>query len=49
MKKSRLLIAGVIATSLVVLPLAYALGARRAPPGPSPTDLALINGVIQLV
>jgi carboxyl-terminal processing protease len=49
MKKSRLLIAGVIATSLAVLPLAYAVGARRAQPGPSPTDLALINGVIQLV
>jgi carboxyl-terminal processing protease len=47
MKKSRLVIVGVVATALVALPVAYALGARRA--GPSPIDLALINGVIQLV
>ena len=47
MKKSRLAIAGIVAASLVALPVAYALGARAA--GPSPRDLTLINGVIQLV
>src|SRR5512140_2126297 len=46
MKKSRLIVAGVVATALVALPVAYALGARRA--GPSPMDLALINGVSEL-
>jgi carboxyl-terminal processing protease len=48
MKKSRLIIVGVVATTLVGLPIALALGARRAG-GPSPTELALINGIIQLV
>jgi len=47
MKKSRLAVVGVVATSLVALPVVYALGARAA--GPSPVDLALLNGVIQLV
>ncbi len=47
MKKSRLVFVGAVAASLVALPVAYALGARTA--GPSPIDLALLNGVIQLV
>lgn len=47
MKKSRLVIVSVVATALVAMPVAFALGARRA--GPSPIDLALINGVIQVV
>ncbi len=47
MKKSRLVVVGAVAASLVALPVAYALGARTA--GPSPIDLALLNGVIQLV
>ena len=47
MKKSRLVVVGVVAAALVSLPVAYALAARRA--GPSPTDLTLINGVVKLV
>jgi carboxyl-terminal processing protease len=46
MRKSRLVV-GVVAAAIVALPVAYALGARRA--GPSQADLALINGVIQVV
>ncbi|HZT24940.1 MAG TPA: S41 family peptidase [Pseudolabrys sp.] len=49
MRKSRLVVVlSVALTALIVLPIAYAVGARRAA-GPSPTDLALINGVMQLV
>jgi len=44
--KKRLVIVGVVAATLVAVPLAVALGARS---GPSANDLALINGVIQLV
>jgi len=47
MRKSRLVIVSVVATALVALPVAYALGARRA--DSSQMDLALVNGVIQLV
>jgi carboxyl-terminal processing protease len=47
MRKSRLAIVGVVAISLSALPVAYAIGARTG--GPSPTDLALLDGVIQLV
>jgi carboxyl-terminal processing protease len=47
MRKSRLAIVGLIAVSLTALPVAYAIGARNS--GPSPTDLALLDGVIQLV
>jgi carboxyl-terminal processing protease len=48
MRKSRVVIIGVVATALAALPVAYAIGARNGS-GPSPTDLALIDGVIQLV
>ena len=48
MRKPRLVIVSVIAACLTALPVAYAVGARTAS-GPSPTDLALIDGVIQLV
>ena len=48
MKKSRLAIVGVVAVSLASLPVAYAIGAHRTS-GPSPTDLALLDGVMQLV
>jgi carboxyl-terminal processing protease len=47
MRKSRLAIVGVVAVSLTALPLAYAIGARNG--GLSPTDLALLDGVVQLV
>ncbi len=47
MKKSRLAVVGVVALSLTALPVAYAIGARQG--GPSPTDLALFDGIIQLV
>jgi carboxyl-terminal processing protease len=47
MSKSRLLIVGAVAAMLTALPVAFAVGARTA--GPSRDDLALINGVIQLV
>jgi len=47
MRKSRLVIVSVVATALVALPVAFALGARRA--GPTEMDLALINGIMQLV
>jgi len=47
MRKSRLAFVGVVAISLSALPVAYAIGARSS--GPSPTDLALLDGVIQLV
>ena len=46
-KNARLIIVGVFAAALVAVPLAVAVGAR--PDAPSATDLALINGVIQLV
>ena len=48
MRKPRLVIVSLIAACLTALPVAYAVGARTAS-GPSPTDLALIDGVIQLV
>jgi carboxyl-terminal processing protease len=48
MKKPRLVIVSVVAACLTALPVAYAIGARTAA-GPSPTDLALLDGVIQLV
>jgi carboxyl-terminal processing protease len=47
MIKSRLAIVGVVAACLTALPVAYAIGARNS--GVSPTDLALLDGVIQLV
>src|SRR5579862_2122774 len=47
MRKSRFVIVSVVATALVALPVAFALGARRA--GPTEMDLALINGIMQLV
>ncbi|MBX6327945.1 MAG: S41 family peptidase [Pseudolabrys sp.] len=47
MKNPRVAVTAAAAMSLVLLPVAFALGARSA--GPSPTDLALIDGVIQLV
>jgi len=47
MKRARLLIAGVIAAAVAAIPLAVAIGARSQ--APSATDLALIDGVIQLV
>lgn len=47
MQKSRFIIVAVIAAAMTGLPLAFALGARDS--GPSRSDLALINGVIQLV
>jgi carboxyl-terminal processing protease len=48
MRKPRLVIVSVVAACLTALPIAYAIGARTAS-GPSPTDLALLDGVIQLV
>jgi carboxyl-terminal processing protease len=47
MKKSRLVILSVAATVLTAVPVAFAIGAHIA--GPSRSDLALIDGVIQLV
>lgn len=47
MKKVGLITAGAVAAALVVVPLAVTVSARTS--SPSPTDLALINGVIQLV
>jgi carboxyl-terminal processing protease len=47
MKKSRLVIVSVVATVLTAVPVALAIGARVA--GPSRNDLALLDGVIQLV
>ena len=47
MKNTRLIIVGAFAAALVAVPLAVAVGAR--PDAPSATDMALINGVIQLV
>ena len=47
MRKSRLAIVGIVAVSLTALPVAYAIGARNS--GPSPTELALLDGVMQLV
>lgn len=47
MKKPRLAVIAIATAAVVALPAAYAIGARRG--GPSPTDLALINGVMQLV
>jgi carboxyl-terminal processing protease len=47
MKKSRLVIVSVAATVLTAVPVAFAIGAHIA--GPSRTDLALLDGVIQLV
>jgi len=46
MKNARLLLVGVIGAALAFSPLSGAIGAER---GPSQTDLALINGIIQLV
>ncbi len=46
MKNARLFIVGVIGAALAFSPLSGAVGAER---GPSQTDLALINGIIQLV
>ncbi len=48
MRKSRLVFVGVVAASLTALPVAYAIGAHHNS-GPSATDLALLDGVIQLV
>ena len=48
MRKPRLVIVSVVAACLTALPVAYAIGARTAS-GPSPSDLALLDGVIQLV
>jgi carboxyl-terminal processing protease len=48
MRKSRLVMVGIVAASLTALPVAYAIGARHSS-GPSRTDLALLAGVIQLV
>ena len=47
MKNTRLVTVGAVAAALVAVPLAVAVGARSI--GPSPTDLALLDGVIQLV
>ena len=47
MKNSRLLFVGVLGAALTIGPLVGAFAARRA--GPSQTDLALLDGVIQLV
>jgi carboxyl-terminal processing protease len=47
MKHARLLVAGVVTVALAAIPLAVAIGARSE--APSATDLALIDGVIQLV
>jgi carboxyl-terminal processing protease len=49
MRKSRLLVVGVVAAALGALPVAYAIGASTASSGLSTQDLALIGGVIQLV
>jgi len=49
MRKSRLLVVGVVAAALGALPVAYAIGASNASSGLSTQDLALIGGVIQLV
>ncbi len=46
MKNARLFFVGVIGAALAFSPLSGAVGAER---GPSQTDLALINGIIQLV
>ena len=46
MKNARLLFVGVIGAALAFCPMTGAIGAQR---GPSQTDLALIDGVIQLV
>ena len=46
MKNARLLFVGVIGAALAFCPMTGAVGAQR---GPSQTDLALIDGVIQLV
>ena len=48
MRKPRLVVISVVAACLTALPVAYAIGARTGS-GPSPSDLALIDGVIQLV
>jgi carboxyl-terminal processing protease len=47
MKKSRLVIISAIATVLAAVPVAFAVGAHIA--GPSRNDLALLDGVIELV
>jgi carboxyl-terminal processing protease len=47
MKHTRLLVAGVFAAAVAAIPLAVAIGARSE--APSASDLALIDGVIQLV
>jgi carboxyl-terminal processing protease len=48
MKNKRLaIISAIAAVALTAVPLAYAVGARSA--GPSANDLALLDGVIQLV
>ena len=46
MKNARLLFVGVIGAALAFAPMSGAIGAKR---GPSQTDLALIDGIIQLV
>jgi len=48
MRKPRLVIVSLVAACLTGLPVAYAIGARSAG-APSPNDLALLDGVIQLV
>ena len=47
MTKPRLLAAGALATALAALSVVIAIGSERA--GPSPSDLGLIVGVMQLV
>src|SRR5262245_14301940 len=47
MKKSRLLVVGVVAAALGAVPVAYAVGASSTTL--STSDLALVAGVIQLV
>jgi carboxyl-terminal processing protease len=47
MKHARLLVAGVVVAAIAAIPLAVAIGARSE--APSATDLALLDGVIQLV
>ena len=47
MKNTRFAAVAALAAMLAAVPLAFAIGARSN--GPSPTDLALIDGVIQLV
>jgi carboxyl-terminal processing protease len=49
MRKSRLLVVGVVAAALGALPVAFAIGASTASSNLSTADLALIGGVIQLV